>query len=139
MRLVIAILVLASALSAQVVCYPVDPKGKVDLTHEAKNVVSVGGDPISSVHLFVDFAPTRERCYEYLGGTIALNSGKIVHSFWVEVKPYEQWMSDADSCSSTRTKEPLVRFRTAILERPGAEPEKKSLSIPREFCRTTDY
>jgi len=138
MKLVIAILGLLGSLSAQVFCYPVDAKGNVDLTLETKKTISLVRDVTSSSHLFADYVPTRERCYEHIVGTIALNDGKVVHSIWVEVKLYEKWMSDSNSCSPPRSKEPLVRFREGIFGGARQGPEKKSLTIPPEFCRATD-
>ena len=139
MKLVIAIFGLLGTLSAQVFCYPVDAKGNVDLTLETKKTISLVRHLPSSSYLFTDYVPSRERCYEHIGGTIGVGNGKVVHSLWVEVKPYEKWMSDSNSCSPSRSKEPLVRFREAILGSTRQEPEKKSLSIPPEFCRVTDH
>jgi hypothetical protein len=140
MKLVIAIFGLLSSLSAQVMCYPVDAKGNVDLALETKKVINVDRDLTSGRNFFTNyFSTARERCYEHIVGMIALGNGKIVSSVWVEVKVYEKWMSDSNSCLPSRSKEPLSRFSEGIFEGQGREPEKKSLSIPPEFCRATDY
>src|SRR6266576_3633232 len=102
MRFVIAIFGLLGALSAQVICRPVDSKGNVDLS----------------------FFDTTKRA-------------GIVHDLYVDVKPYEQWMSDSDSCSPTRTREPLFRFGKEVLEQRTQESRTK-VTIPPEFCRATD-
>jgi hypothetical protein len=131
-----AIFGLLSTLSAQVICRPVDAKDAFEWSSlDSKKVAFTDNDPPSRNYLVTDYSSQPVRCFEHVGGTIALNNGKVVHSAWVEVKPLERWMSDASSCSASQSKEPLFRFVNGIFERQEHEPARRSISIPVEFCR----
>ncbi len=138
MRFVIAIFGLLGALSAQVICRPVDSKGNVDLSFfDTTKRAGIDNDLSSRIQLFTNYPSHPVRCFEHLQGTFGLGNGKIVHDLYVDVKPYEQWMSDSDSCSPTRTREPLFRFGKEVLEQRTQESRTK-VTIPPEFCRATD-
>jgi len=140
MKLVIAIFGLLSALSAQVVCRPVDPEGSFDLSlFDTKKIVHTDDDLPLTKFLFTGYSSRPLRCFEHLHGTLALNNGKIVHDLYVEVKAYEGWMSDADSCSPSQTKEPLFRFNKEVLKQQRQETRMKGMTIPAEFCRAVEH
>ena len=139
MKLVIAIFGLLSSLSAQVFCRPVDAQGGPDLPlFNVKKLVDISGHSPSKFS-FVDSSPPQTRCYTRLTGAIALNNGKIVTELDVENPTFERWVSDSNLCSPPRLKESIFRFSKGIVEGQGHEPERKSISIPPEFCRVTDH
>jgi hypothetical protein len=121
MRFVIAIFGLLGTLSAQIVCRPVGSKGDVDPSFNSRQIRGIDSDLSSRIQLFANYHSHPVRCFEHLHGTFGLGDGKVVHSLWVEVRPYEQWMSDSSFCSPSRTGEPLFRFSVGILEKPGQE------------------
>lgn len=141
MRFAIAIFGLVTSLSAQVVCQPVDSNRRVDIASlDSATVFKIDNSwPKNMKKYLVTDYPAREvRCYEQLHGTIALGSGKIVHSVWIEMTQLDRWMADSGFCSAARSKEPLYRFLKGIREGQRQETEVKPVTIPAEFCRATD-
>jgi hypothetical protein len=137
MKLVITLLGLLGTLTAQVVCYPVDSSGSLDFSSpHTEKIFSIESGRYLKSYLVTDHPTRPVRCFEHFGGTIGLNNGQIVHSFWVELKPREQWVS-AFSCSASRSEEPLFRFSQRIVKRSAHEGERQPLSIP-EFCQSAD-
>jgi hypothetical protein len=140
MKLVIAIFGLFSALSAQVVCRPVDPKGSFDLSlFDSKKIAHTDDDLPLKKLLFTDYSSPPVRCFEHLHGTLALNNGKIVHDFYVEAKHFELWMSDDASCSPSLSNEPRFWFSKGIFQAQAQATKTKPVTVPAEFCRPTDH
>ena len=140
MRLVIAIFGLLGALSAQVICRPLDSMGNFDWsTPDIQKMTQADNNPPVKNYLVTELHSRPVRCFEYVGGTIALYNGKIVHSAWLESTPLEQWPADVSSCSASRSKEPLFRFMKRINESNAQEPKTAALSIPVEFCQAVDH
>jgi hypothetical protein len=142
MKLVIAIFGLLSTLSAQIICRPVDAKGNVEAaSFNSWKIASTKSDLSSNTHFFADYSSRPVRCFELLHGTLSVNSVEIVHDFWVEIKPFERWMSDSAFCSSSRSKLPLFSFSQGLTKQSGQEtPERKQpMLIPAEFCQATDH
>jgi hypothetical protein len=140
MKLVIAIFGLLSALSAQVVCRPVDPKGSFDLSvFDSKEIAHTDDDLPLKKLLFTDYSSRLVRCFEHLHGTLALNNGEIVHDFYVEAKHFELWMSDAASCSPSLSKEPRFWFNKGIFQSQAQATKTKPATVPTELCRAPDH
>jgi hypothetical protein len=137
MKLVIAIFGLLGTLSAQVICRPAEAKSSVyPSLFDAKKIASIANDSPLKTYLFTEYPSRPVRCFEHMGGTLALSNGKIVHDFWVEVTPFDRWISVA-SCSTSVSKEALFTFTKGIFEWPGPKTETKPISTPAEFCRAT--
>jgi len=135
MRLVMAIFGLLSTLSAQVICCPADPKASPDLSlFDREKIASTHNNLPVNRYRLTDYPSRRLHCFEHANGTVFLN-GKIVHGFWIELKPLERWMSDAPLCSASRSKEPLFRFMDDSFEWQQQETKTKPVTIPAEFCR----
>ena len=134
MKLVIAILGLLGTLAAQVICYPVGSKGNLDLSLESKRIARTDYDQVSDSHLFTDYSSRRVRCFEHVGGTLALGNGKIVHSFYVEIaalelRPEFRW-SGSLFCPTSRSREWLAEFSTGHLEWPRTGTDvKRGISV----------
>jgi hypothetical protein len=140
MKLVIAIFGLFSALSAQVVCRPVDPKGSFDLSlFDSKKIAHTDDDLPLKKLLFTDYSSRPVRCFEHLHGALALNNGKIVHDFYVEAKHFELWMSVDASCSPSLSNEPRFWFSKGIFQAQAQATKTKPVTVPAEFCRPTDH
>jgi hypothetical protein len=139
MKFVIAILGLLGSLSAQIICRSVDSKGIFDLfLFGSKEIAGTVNDLPTGIYLFTHYDPHSVRCLEHVQGTFGLNNGKIVHGHYVEGKPFEEWMSDADFCSPSRTRGLRFRFSEEVLQRQRPEARIKSMTIPAEFCMAVE-